>query len=573
MIYELLENFDKALEDNHKLVEKAYTLKEGIYVRISENTLEFFKVKKEKSECNLYTQNDDLAMNDDEDWFKQRDYISMCWDINKPVFKKQIHNINFLTLFFKLENFDLVRSDFISQIDVFKNFARFKKNKENIKLLNPHEGYIKRDKRQNLIEKASKIYLNNFDNILKFIKENDIKKGSYVKIFLISDENKDEDIKNYYEESKVFFDLKIYNDNIYNTILDNEVLGLSNFNMGMNSKKPFLGHKDRLKEVPYLINQLTILKTKKFFDWLACQNKANVEDFSRVFLIKFNNNAKAVIKDYDYIPIKQDEYEFEEFNLMDFMKTEDNDDSDIIIKDLKQFRIYIDEFLYQKRLIINIFKDDIKGSKYFQNLFYSTRDAMVDYFYKYDKRGFDHVIEKYDFDFIRSALKDETYGESNAKKAIYLDTKKAINMIFSIKYNKKGEKMDLNAVYSNAKKALNSDEIIKLEANEYYFLAGQLAMFLMNKSKSARKTFALAEPYLKARTIKRLKDSLAVEFLRYKHEVFINYACLKRAFLLVQNRDDENISTEFQSLFLAGMMAKTLIKRSETEVNKGENNE
>lgn len=48
MIYELLENFDKALEDNPKLIEKAYTLKEGIYVRISENTLEFFKVKKEK---------------------------------------------------------------------------------------------------------------------------------------------------------------------------------------------------------------------------------------------------------------------------------------------------------------------------------------------------------------------------------------------------------------------------------------------------------------------------------------------------------------------------------------------
>jgi len=39
------------------------------------------------------------------EWFKQRDYYSSYLNSNKSFYDKKIHNINYLTLFIKIESF------------------------------------------------------------------------------------------------------------------------------------------------------------------------------------------------------------------------------------------------------------------------------------------------------------------------------------------------------------------------------------------------------------------------------------------------------------------------------------
>ena len=91
----------------------------------------------------------------------------------------------------------------------------------------------------------------------------------------------------------------------------------------------------------------------------------------------------------------------------------------------------------------------------------------------------------------------------------------------------------------------------------------------MSKSKATNKTYALAEPYLKAKTTNKLKSVLKNEFERYKYEISIYDKRFNKAYLLIQNSDDMQINNDFESLMLAGMMSQNLIYDNK----KGESDE
>ena len=77
--------------------------------------------------------------------------------------------------------------------------------------------------------------------------ENDVK--NYIKVFF------EADIEKYQEESEIYYSLKIFNDIKYSLDDGGFTFGLSDSNMGLNSKKPFLEHKSRKKEAPFLIKK------------------------------------------------------------------------------------------------------------------------------------------------------------------------------------------------------------------------------------------------------------------------------------------------------------------------------
>lgn len=556
MIPEILERFEKNLEKNPDIVIDSYELKEGLYVKLSESNCKSFIVKKtcvcEKDkkkiyENILYKENGEQATSDDKNWFKDRDYLSSIWTTNKVVLDMKIHNCNYLTLFFKVENLDYVFGKLKEQINVFKNFAKFGKKDEK-EILSRYGNYFADESRQQEIDRTYDIFSKNAENIRNLTGK--ITKG-YVKIYL------DKEIELYEKESKIYIDLKIFNVNEFNFKVNNEIYGLSAFNMGLNSKKPYLEHKSRKNSIPYAISQSEIFKEKALFDWLSYNQNSKIDDFDRIFMRKFNNNGSAVINDFDYIPLGIDDYKFEKFLLKEFIKIKDEKDETIeIIKDFDSFKAIIHQYLYQNQLFNNIFNDGIKVSSFIskdlQTLLYQTKDAVAEYFYKFNDDAFDYIIKKYSADFIKVALQNEKYGELNAKKAI--------NFIFSYKLYK-GENMDLDQIYDCLGKALSDESITKLDnKNTYMFLAGEVAMCLMSKSKANKKTFSLAEPYLKAKKVSKLKDALKVEFDRYKHEIFIFDEKFKKAYMLVQNFDgDVRIDSDMESLLIAGMMSKSLI--------------
>lgn len=545
---ELIEIFKKKLSKTPNLVLDSYTLNSGIYIKLSEKYVQKFIVKQEKSKNVLYKENGDKAISDDEDWFKRKDYLSIYLDSNKSVFDQKFHNANFLTLFFKVENFNYIITNLNKNFEVFRTFEKFNKKEDKIIIENQKE-YINSKERQEKINKAEKLIKNYLDEIKKFADEK-IKNGQYVRIFI------DEADEIYEKESQIYTELKIFNANSYNKLINGKIYGLSNSNTGMNSKKPFLKHKSRKSILPSMISQKEALDEKSFFDWLSYQNRNFIDGFDNAFLLKFNENGRAVISDFESIVFK--EKSSLKIEIVDFIDA----GLDLYEINHKNAKAKIDEVLYQKSLSDNnLFSNEIKiNDKMLKELIYQTRNSVIELLYKNNETDFYQMVNKYSSDFIKVALRSsKEYGELNAKKAI--------NFILSLK-DYKGETVDLDTIKENLENALKSD-ITKLDSNEYFFLAGQIAKYLMSKSKAANKTYALAEPYLKAKTTNKLKSVLKNEFERYKYEISIYDKKFNKAYLLIQNSDDIQINNDFESLMLAGMMSQNLIYDNK----KGESDE
>lgn len=557
---ELIEIFKKKLSKKPNLVLDSYTLNSGIYIKLSEKYVQKFIVKQEKSKNVLYKENGDEAIRNDEDWFKIKDYLSIYLDSNKSVFDQKFHNANFLTLFFKVENFNYIITNLNKNFEVFRTFEKFNKKEDKIIIENQKE-YINSKERQEKINKAEKLIKNYLDEIKKFADEK-IKNGQYVRIFI------DEADEIYEKESQIYTELKIFNANSYNKLINGKIYGLSNSNMGMNSKKPFLEHKSRKSILPSMISQKEALDEKSFFDWLYYQKREFIDNFNNVFLLKKNLKGRAVIIDFESIPFIPSEVKSHhkiekeksslKIEIVDFIDA----GLDLYEINHKNAKAKIDEVLYQKSLSDNnLFSNEIKiNDKMLKELIYQTRNSVIELLYKNNEADFYQMVNKYSSDFIKVALRSsKEYGELNAKKAI--------NFILSLK-DYKGETVDLDTIKENLENALKSD-ITKLDSNEYFFLAGQIAKYLMSKSKAANKTYALAEPYLKAKTTNKLKSVLKNEFERYKYEISIYDKKFNKAYLLIQNSDDIQINNDFESLMLAGMMSQNLIYDNK----KGESDE
>ncbi len=74
--------------------------------------------------------------------------------------------------------------------------------------------------------------------------------------------------------------------------------------MGLNTKKPFLEHKNRKLKTPFMILKEDALLLKKFFDWLKFQDYQNKTPLLDEIFINRDFKKKDLIIDFDYIPGK-----------------------------------------------------------------------------------------------------------------------------------------------------------------------------------------------------------------------------------------------------------------------------
>ena len=411
---DLIERFN----ETPNLVLDSYTLKSGIYIKLGEKYVQKFIVKQEKSKNDLYKENGDKVVEEDKKWFKKNDYLSVYLDSNKSVFDKKFHNANFLTLFFKIENFGYIVENLNKNFDVFKTFGKFN-NKEDKAILKKYQTYINSEERQKKIDKAKKLISTNLSEIKNFVEKNKTKE--YVKIFI------DEADEIYEKESQIYTELKIFNANSYNKLINGKIYGLSNSNMGMNSKKPFLEHKSRKSILPSMISQKEALDEKSFFDWLSYQKREFIDNFNNVFLLKKNLKGRAVIIDFESIPfipsevkshhkIEKEKSSFK-IEIVDFIDA----GLDLYEINNKNAKAKINEVLYQKSLSDNnLFDNKINiNDKMLKELIYQTRNSVIELLYKNNEADFYQMVNKYSSDFIKVALRSgKEYGELNAKKAI-----------------------------------------------------------------------------------------------------------------------------------------------------------
>lgn len=567
MIYDILEVFKKEYEKSGDgLILGSYSLKDGLYVKINKDkTIEFFESKTIKKE-KLFTNLDGIQNSDMKEWFIQRDYCSNIIETAKsydaPI--KSIHNNNYLTLFMKTDKFldvniEHLKSKLFLTVLNFKNFI----NKNDKEIICGYKDRINIFSRKKDVVKKYQIIKNELEKIKQKVKDLDVK--NYIKIFF------DEEIRLYKQESEIYLSLKIFNKNEYNQKITNSIYGLSNSNMGLNSKKPFLENKTRKSNIPFMIQNEDALMLKKFFDWLKVQpyNQDRTLDKEHFFIQKQSNNDEAEITDFDYIPTKKDDVNkyFSSIYVKNYLELEDKDKkliSDYEIKELWQLEEKVDELFYNGQLKYNYYKDckDIKVSdflsKELQSIIFITRYAMINYFKKYDNREFLNIIKKYGTQFVINHYMNER--EFKAKETM------------NLKLSIQGETMDIKQELENLRTLLEDEEYKQLSKDEYLFLAGQWAAYLLSLSKAdnKNKTLALAEQYFKAKYISKIQNILNNDLEKFKYEIRLsNSWALKTVALLKAYGEDSKLTVKDKDRFLVGFMAKnTFYEKRNKETNE-----
>ncbi|KLU60524.1 hypothetical protein CEB3_c33750 [Peptococcaceae bacterium CEB3] len=265
MLEELLSEFgDHQVQypefDPDTMVLTNYHLKPGLYVRLNEDGSkeEIYIGKKTEP-----PENTPLV-----DWFKQADFASSLIEMNKPVDpKKQIHSCNYLSLFCKRDTFwqdGNVHPKLPEHIERYFAALSAVKDKESARIL-ATAGYGPLKEEQ--VAAGKERFLASLAEVGELVKAYNIKDNSYVKLFLNAS------LETYIYESGRYLLPRIFNNNKYNVEVGGNVFGLSNTDMGMNAKKPYLEHKTTQFEVPYRITAEEAVLLRKLFLWLNGQTR------------------------------------------------------------------------------------------------------------------------------------------------------------------------------------------------------------------------------------------------------------------------------------------------------------
>jgi len=558
MIHDLLEVFKKEYDQKgDKLILDNYELKEGFYIKVKQDgSFEPFILKKKNREL-IFSDIDGGLNHSVYEWFKARDYYSRYLNSNKSFYDKKLHNINYLSIFVKIESFvsedekKLLNKDAIqNQYKYLYTYSKFTKKQEK-EILKSYQNYLKKRGRKKDIIKKYRWIKNHLTEVVALAKELEIK--NYIKIFF------DEDLEVYKKESEIYYAIKIFNDISYSVKIEEQVYGLSDTNMGLNAKKPFLEHKNRNLKTPFMIKKEDALLLKKFFDWLKFQDYQNKTPLANEMFINRDFKEKDLIVDFDYIPIQTRKL-IKPIQIKNHLLLKN---STILIEDeeieyLNILEDKVDEILYNRQLKNNYYGEVYnKLDNHFASLIYSTRDAMVNYFKKYDDRGFFVVIKKY-----ASYLAIEHLVRSR-----FFQAGMSLNLKFSLLEYKGEEVMDIKKMQESMLDKLLENEYDTLTSEEFFYLCGQVARYLINQSEAHEKKGDMLEAYLRANNAKKLKRVIEMEYFKYKHAISINFVKINNALSLIMAYDGDEkltLSSNMDS-FLVGALSDNLFYMKKEE--------
>lgn len=575
MLQELVNLFEKAYKKKgDSLILDSYKLKTGVYIRINREG----KIDQQK----IYDKKSDDKLDDIYRWFCKRDYLSDLLDMNKPIDpKKKIHSNNYMTLFFKkdivLGDKPIEYSKLEERINDYYDIlsdprVKYKKKKKSLELYNSITEAINQ---QNL-NWCKDYILKNLVDIISDLEKIDF--SNYIKIFF------DFPIEEYEIESKRYLVPNLFNSNDYNKIINNEIYGLTNNNMGLNSKKPYLEHKTMVNNTPCLIKSSDTLIHKKFFDWLGTRKqgclyigynsnfdvgidvKERIEkgDESYYFLY-LEQGKEAEIKNFDVIPMFKSDVNLEIMNYLRAKYNVDNEwvEYDYIKKDQRiDLEDYMDEIWFNKYLKPNYFQDakNIKKiSQDLKNIILAVRQALFNYFKLSDDNSIKNIITKYGIKLVKLQLRDNSIS-----KAV-----KAYNLYIAL-MSQKGGKENMPGMLNDTMDILYS-KIRENQADcdndkQYYFLTGQVVRYLLQqtKAKDKNQNHDSVNAYLECKNDKRLKNEIKYTFMKYNHAISMKNISFNNALAMIEAYNPENSKVDME-MFLAGYLASNILYKKENE--------
>lgn len=525
----------KEMGEVSRLAADTYTLKEGLYICLNGGSHQELLIEK-KSEYTgeLY------------ETIRARDFYSSIINTNKAIDdKKQIHSNNIYSLFFKYSNPKEIKNGQINILDVseteqhinryFDNLLNwYAKNKKVLE--NAGVEPIDNDK----IQRQKEYLVSKINLIQQLIEASKLKFGKYVRIFCEATEEE------YIHASNLYLLPKVFNKSDYDIEVNGKIFGLSNFNMGTNSKKPYLEHKTTTYGVPFRISLQEALDGYRLQTWLNSQ-KDEGKSIDAGYLPYFNNSSFSLlpkinknegaqylhfsreisgpeIDDYESLPQSRTELD-KPIKIRNFLQLPEFKAE--LIKELSDLENIVDEYFFNGNLLRAYYNDPSVKSGFFTarqaTLLQLSKGALISLFKKFDKSSFISIFDKLTLELVIEQLK-----LANTQQLEYTRFAKALNIRFNLlEYYQIGgkEKMGslVNDIYDSLKeKVLRSEpkEPLVCESDEeFYFAAGQLARYLLSLSRAQKASYSLINPILNAKDGSKIKFELVQLIKKYGHDI------------------------------------------------------
>jgi len=529
LIDEVLEVFKKIYDkEGEKLVVNKHIPKDGTYILVSiksEKIIEklniFYdkKAKKVDGEFNQYYS-----------YIRAFDYYSNLVDMNKPMDPKKTIHSNQIYSFF-------IKKDSIREHKLTKSIIEgYKKN-----LLNPEEKYNSKEGKElykNIAEKLPKIekdvvediFLWIEDNVNENLLENDNKKD-YLKIFFV-EEDLDKSLELFRNEHKRYLIPNIFNSNDYNKRIGETIYGLSNNNMGLNSKKAFLENKTRRISTPYLVNTDEILLQYAFYNYLLPEVKqgnyyiyfSENEITPRTYKEGCPNGAKYLLnasysKDVDiknFNVISKNSSEEININFKEVLHQKKKDTDEIEYGNLNREKMMnnINKILFYNSLLGNFLLNDgdldIKDIEV-KKLLMKYRNSFYKWFYLNDEAEVKKNIRKIYLDAVMVAIGNGHFFKASQQ----LDFGFCLEKYFYGKSELMEEIMNVKEVFLNH--TLSEEDWEFLNDEEYFFAVGQILAYINYMRNSKAKSLNFIKQLTFVKNIDVLKEKIKKIVISYSH--------------------------------------------------------
>ena len=529
MIDEALEVFRKIYDkEGEELVVSKHIPKDGTYILVNKKSGKIIetlnisydkKSKKINGELNQYY-----------GYFRAFDYYSNLVDMNKPMdSKKTIHSNQIYSFFIKK---DSIRENKLTKAII----EGYKKN-----LLNPEEKYNSKEAKElykNIAEKLSKIekdivediFLWIEDNVNENLLDNDNKKD-YLKIFFVED-NLDKSLELFRNEHKRYLIPNIFNSNDYNRRIGETIYGLSNNNMGLNSKKAFLENKTRRVSTPYLVNTDEILLQYAFYNYLLPEVKQGNyfiyflenEIIPKTYKEGCPNGAKYLlnasyskdvdIKNFNVISKNNDEEIIINFKEILHQKKKDTDEIEYGNLNKEKMMNNINKILFYNSLLGNFLLNDgdldIKDIEV-KKLLMKYRNAFYKWFYLNDEAEVKKNIRKIYLDAVMVAIGNGHFFKASQQ----LDFGFCLEKYFYGKSELMEEIMNVKEVFLNH--TLSEEEWEFLNDEEYFFAVGQILAYINYMRNSKAKSLNFIKQLTFVKNIDVLKEKIKKIVISYSH--------------------------------------------------------
>lgn len=118
--------------------------------------------------------------------------------------------------------------------------------------------------------------------------------------------------------------------------------------------------------------------------------------------------------------------------------------------------------------------------------------------------------------------------------------------------------MDIQAMQKKMIEKLEASNYDSLNSEEFFYLCGQVAKYLLSQSEAHEKNADLMEPFLRANNAQKLKKEIEFTYFQYKHKISLNYTKFNNAMSMIMAYENKNGLFENRDSFLVGMLSQNI---------------